>query len=145
LISRALSPHVLCHHVEQHIAVDQKGHGSIAAGKRHYRVGAHCHIAAAAQMRDEAGTSSLSAAGPNPNYPHSLPVEFECDLGMWQQACAFANIHRNCDLPLGRDPHRWFLTLTCKSKGVALESKAARRQSAVPAALQITKEERQCQ
>jgi hypothetical protein len=96
---------VLGHNVEQDAAVDQKGHCSIAAGESHDRIGAHRHIPTAAQVGDQARTSSLSAAWRQANDPYHAALHFERDLSMRQQPGAFADVCWNCDLAFGGYAH----------------------------------------
>ncbi len=56
-------------------------------------------------MGDEAGTSSWPGAALNTNDPDRLPVHLEIDLGVRQQARAFADVHRDGDLPFRCYPH----------------------------------------
>jgi hypothetical protein len=96
---------VLGHNVEQDAAVDQKGHCSIAAGESHDRIGAHRHIPTAAQVGDQARTSSLSAAWRQANDPYHAALHFERDISMRQQPGAFADVCWNCDLAFGGYAH----------------------------------------
>jgi hypothetical protein len=96
---------VLGHNVEQDAAVDQKGHCSIAAGESHDRIGAHRHIPTAAQVGDQARTSSLSAAWRHANDPYHAALHFERDISMRQQPGAFADVCWNCDLAFGGYAH----------------------------------------
>jgi len=91
---------VFGHDVEENIAVDRDGGHSFIPGHRHYRVGAHCDVTAPAQRSNHASAASVFVAAGGAQDPHNPAVELEIDFRVGQQACPFADVGRNCHLPL---------------------------------------------
>ena len=76
---------------------------SVAARQSHDLIGAHRHIAATAQMRDDTCAPPAPFARLGTYDPHGLAVEREFDFRLRQQTGPFANVNRNGHLPLGCD------------------------------------------
>lgn len=93
------------------------GRHLVFARQRHHGIGAHCDIAAAAQMGDNRGASPLSMAGLCMNDPHAIGIELERYFRVGQQTRSLTDCDGNGHLAFGRDTHRAPpLTLMCKSK-----------------------------
>ena len=69
-------------------------------------------------MRDDARTANVLLALGHGDQSHDLAVEFELDLGVWQEARLLTDSDGDRHLTFGGNANVRFLTLTCKSKNM---------------------------